>query len=272
MDTTTTAVIGATGKTGRRVADLLDERGHGVRRLARGTTPAFDWERPQEWRRALDGVDRLYATYVPDLAVPEAAAAITRFIEVARDAGVGRIVLLSGRGEDGARRCEDILLGSGIPATVVRSSWFIQNFTEGMLRDAVLTGVLALPAGDAREPFTDVDDIAEVAVEALTGEGHEGRVYEVTGPELLTFADMASLLSEIHGRDVQYLPVGFDEFHAAVAADAGPEIATMLTELCREVFDGRNESITSGVIEALGRPPRDARTVLTEAARVGARA
>ena len=116
------------------------------------------------------------------------------------------------------------------------------------------------------------DDIAEVAVEALTGEGHEGRVYEVTGPELLTFADMASLLSEIHGRDVQYLPVGFDEFHAAVAADAGPEIATMLTELCREVFDGRNESITSGAIEALGRPPRDARTVLTEAARVGARA
>lgn len=275
MDTTTTAVIGATGKTGRRVADLLDARGHGVRRLARGTTPAFDWERPERpegWRRALDGVDRLYATYVPDLAVPEAAAAITRFIEVARDAGVGRIVLLSGRGEDGARRCEDLLLESGIPATVVRASWFIQNFTEGMLRDAVLTGVLALPAGDAREPFIDVADIAEVAVEALTGEGHDGRVYEVTGPELLTFADMASLLSEIHGRDVRYLPVGFDEFHAAVAADAGPEIATMLTELCREVFDGRNESVTSGVLEALGRPPRDARTVLTEAARVGARA
>ena len=95
---TTTAVIGATGKTGRRVADLLEERGHGVRRLARGTTPAFDWDRPEGWRGALDGVDRLYATYVPDLAVPEAAAAITRLIEVARDAGVRRIVLLSGRG------------------------------------------------------------------------------------------------------------------------------------------------------------------------------
>ena len=206
----------------------------------------------------------------PDLAVPESAAAITRFIEVARDAGVRHIVLLSGRGEDGARRCEEILFASGIPATVVRASWFLQNFTEGMLRDAVLTGVLALPAGDVREPFIDVDDIAAVAVEALTGSGHEGRLYEVTGPQSLSFAEMASLLSEVHGREVQYLPVGFDEFHAAVAAEAGPDVATMLTELCREVFDGRNESVASGVLEALGRPPRDARTVLTEAALVGA--
>ncbi|GAA1059907.1 NAD(P)H-binding protein [Agromyces bracchium] len=240
-----------------------------MRGLARSTTPGFDWDAPESWPRALQGVDRLYATYSPDLAVPESAAAITHLVDVARDAGVGRIVLLSGRGEDGARRCEDILLASGVPATVVRSSWFVQNFTEGMLRDAVRSGVLALPAGGAREPFIDVDDIAEVVVEALTGEGHEGRVYEVTGPELLTFADMAALLSELHGRDVRYLPVGFDEFHAAVAADAGPEVATMLTELSREVFDGRNESVASGVFEALGRPPRDARTVLAQAALAG---
>lgn len=268
----TTAVIGATGKTGRRVADLLEDRGIGVRRFARNTTPAFDWEQPDGWRDALDGVERLYAAYVPDLAAPGSEEAISRFTEVARDAGVRHIVLLSGRGEDAARRCEDILFASGVPATVVRASWFIQNFTEGMLRDAVLSGVLALPAGDVREPFIDVDDIAEVAVEALTGTGHEGRVYEVTGPQSLSFTELAALLSEINGREVQYVPVGFDEFHAAVAAEAGPEIATMLTELCREVFDGRNVSPTSGVLEALGRPPRDARTVLAEAARVGARA
>ncbi|WP_448003258.1 hypothetical protein [Agromyces bauzanensis] len=139
-----------------------------------------------------------------------------------------------------------------------------------MLRDAVLTGVLALPAGHVREPFLDVDDLAAVAVEALTGTGHEGRVHEVTGPGSLTFAELAALLSEINGREVRYVPVGFEDFHAAVAADAGPDVATMLTELCREVFDGRNESPTSGVLEALGRPPRDARTVLTEAARVRA--
>ncbi|MFC5789019.1 NmrA family transcriptional regulator [Agromyces tardus] len=270
--TSTIAVIGATGKTGRRIADLLEDRGSSVRRLARGTAPAFDWEQPEGWRRALDGVDRLYAAYVPDLAAPGSEAAIARLTEVARDAGVQRIVLLSGRGEEGARRCEELLFASGIPATVVRASWFLQNFTEGMLRDAVLSGVLALPAGRVREPFVDVDDIAAVAVEALTGRGHEGRVHEVTGPQSMTFEEVAALLSEIHGRDVQYLPVEFDEFHAAVAAEAGADVATMLTELCREVFDGRNESPTTGVLEALGRPPRDARTVFTEAARLGTRA
>ncbi|MFD4422068.1 NmrA family NAD(P)-binding protein [Agromyces sp. NPDC058484] len=269
--TSTTAVVGATGKTGRRVADLLEQRGHAVRRLARGTIPAFDWQRPDGWRDALDGVERLYAAYVPDLAAPGSEAAITRFTAVARVAGVRHIVLLSGRGEDGARRCEDILLASGVPATVVRASWFTQNFTEGMLRDAVDTGVLALPAGDVREPFIDVDDIAAVAVEALTGTGHEGRIHEVTGPESLTFTELTELLSEIHGRDIRYLPVGFDEFHAAVAAEDGPDVATMLTELCREVFDGRNVQPTAGVLDALGRPPRDARTVLAEALRAGAR-
>jgi uncharacterized protein YbjT (DUF2867 family) len=270
--TSTIAVIGSTGKTGRRIADLLDERGHTVRRLARGTSPAFDWEHPAGWTQALQDVDRLYAAFVPDIAVPGADVAITRLIDVARDAGVRRIVLLSGRGEAGARRCEDILLASGIPATVVRASWFTQNFTEGMLRDAASRGVLALPAGDVREPFIDVDDIAAVAVEALTGEGHEGRLYEVTGPQSLSFAEVASMLSEINGREVVYLPVTFDEFHAAVAAEEGPEVATMLTELCRVVLDGRNEATTRGVSEVLGRPARDVRTVLTEAAAVGARA
>jgi uncharacterized protein YbjT (DUF2867 family) len=266
----TIAVIGSTGKTGRRIADLLDERGLTVRRLARGTSPAFDWEHPEGWPQALQGVERLYAAFVPDLAVPESDVAITRLIEVARNAGVRRIVLLSGRGEAGARRCEDILLASGIPATVVRASWFTQNFTEGMLRDAASSGVLALPAGDVREPFIDVDDIAAVAVEALTGEGHEGRLYEVTGPQSLTFAEVATMLSEINGREVVYLPVTFDEFHAAVAAEEGPDVATMLTELCREVLDGRNEATTTGVSDVLGRPARDARAVLAEAAALGA--
>lgn len=269
--TSTIAVIGSTGKTGRRVADLLDEGGHDVRRLARGTGPAFDWEQPEGWAHALEGVERLYAAYVPDLAVPGADVAISRLIEVARTAGVRRIVLLSGRGEAGARTCEDLVLhASDIAGTVVSASWFTQNFTEGMLQGAASTGVLALPAGDVREPFIDVDDIAAVAVEALTGEGYEGRVLEVTGPESLTFAEVASLLSEITGQEIVYLPVTFDEFYAAVAEEDGPEVATMLTELCREVLDGRNEATTTGVSDVLGRPARDVRTVLSEATFVGA--
>ena len=265
------AVIGATGKTGRRVADLLETEGHPVRRLARRTSPAFDWEHPEHWAEALQGVDRLYAAYLPDLAAPGSEAAITRLAEIADRVGVQRIVLLSGRGEDGARRCEDILLASNVPTAIVRASWFAQNFTEGMLSDAAVTGVLALPAGNVREPFIDVDDVAAVAVEALTGTGHEGRVHEVTGPESLTFAEVAAILSETTGREITFVPMELEVFHAAVAAEEGDAVATMLTGLCRETFDGRNVLPTDGVAAALGRPPRDVRSVLTEAAAAAAR-
>lgn len=264
------AVIGATGKTGRRVADRLDARGVAVRRLSRGSSPAFDWERPDGWPAALAGVDRLYAAYVPDLAAPGADAAIARLAEVALEAGVRRIVLLSGRGESGARECEDILFASGVPAAVVSAAWFSQNFTEGMLRGAVADGVLALPAGDVREPFVDLDDLADVIVEVLLGDGHEGRRYEVTGPESLTFAEAAARLGESSGRDVAYVPVGFDEFHAALTAAEGEDLATLLTELCREVFDGRNEATTTTLAELLGRPARDLRGTLSIAAADGA--
>ncbi|KRC59234.1 NmrA family transcriptional regulator [Agromyces sp. Root81] len=260
------AVIGATGKTGRRVAERLEAEGHAVRRLARGTSPSFDWEHPEGWVPALHGIDRLYVTYVPDLAAPGADVAITRLAQLADEAGVQRIVLLSGRGEDGARRCEDILSASNVPTTVVRASWFAQNFTEGMLSDAASTGVLALPAGDVREPFIDVDDLAAVAVEALTSDGHAGLVHEVTGPESLTFAEVAAILSEVAGREVVYVPMGFEEFHAAVASEEGEAVATLLTELCREVFDGRNAAPTDGVARVLGRPARRLRSVLTDAA------
>ncbi|RPF20426.1 NmrA family NAD(P)-binding protein [Myceligenerans xiligouense] len=273
METTTTqptfAVVGATGKTGRRVADLLETGGHAVRRLARGTSPRFDWEQPDGWPQALHGVDRLYVTYVPDLAAPGADVAITRLTKVAREAGVRRLVLLSGRGEQGARRCEEIVLGSGVPATVVSAGWFTQNFTEGPLSSALETGVLAIAAGDTREPFVDVDDIAAVVTTVLTEDGHEGRRYELTGPEALTFGEVASLLTELTGRDVQYVPMGFEEFHAAVTEEAGAETATLLTELCREVFDGRNETPADGVRHILGREPRSVRAVLTEALMAG---
>lgn len=264
-DATTYGVIGATGKTGRRVADRLAAERRAVRRLARGTQPAFDWSDPTGWAAALDGVDRLYVAFVPDLAAAGSSDAIGQLAEVANAAGVQRIVLLSGRGEDGARAAENVLLASGVDSTIVRASWFSQNFTEGMLADSVAAGFVAIPAGERREPFVDVDDIADVAVEALTGDGHEGRVFEVTGPELLGFADVAALLTESRGHHVAYLSVTLDEFHAAIEAEEGPEAAELLTELCREVFDGRNESLAHGVQEALGREPRSLRDVLVAA-------
>lgn len=261
-------VIGATGKTGSRIADRLERDGHTVRRLARGTSHGFDWTKPDKWLDALHGVRRLYVAYVPDLAAPGSDAAISRLLEAARTAGVCRIVLLSGRGEEGARAAEDLVLESGIDATIVRAAWFSQNFTEGALADGVAAGVIAIAAGQRREPFIDVDDIADVAVAALTGDGHAGQLYEVTGPELLTFADAAQILGEARGHAVDYVPLSLEQFHAAVVDDLGLEAAELLTDLCREVFDGRNESLADGVRRALGREPRSLREAVSAAAGV----
>lgn len=250
-------VIGSTGKTGRRIVRQLRELGHAVREGSRGSQIPFDWENPDTWSAALRGVRAVYIAFFPDLAVPGAPAAIEKLTTLAVEAGVERLVLLSGRGEVNAQRCEEIVRQSGIRYTLVRTSWFSQNFSEGHLLAPVLGGVLALPAGEVAEPFVDVDDIADVAVAALTEEGHDGQLYELTGPRLMTFAEVTAEISQASGRPLQYVPISSEEFRAALTEESGPDFANMLTELCREVLDGRNAHLTDGVQRALGRAPRD---------------
>ena len=169
-----TLVLAATGKTGRRVADRLEAQGRPVRRGSRSAAIPFDWDDATTWAPALEGVEAAYVVYIPDLAVPAAPPAIRAFTELALEAGVRRLVLLSGRGEEEAQRCERIVQESGLDWTIVRASWFAQNFSEGAFHDLVLAGEVALPAGDVQEPFIDVDDIADVVVAALTEYGHVG--------------------------------------------------------------------------------------------------
>ncbi|MCA8943146.1 MAG: NmrA family NAD(P)-binding protein [Planctomycetes bacterium] len=263
-------VIGSTGKTGRRIVRRLTDLGLPIREGSRRSDPPFDWDRPETWAPALDGVDTAFVSFFPDLAVPGAPAAIERLTELAKAASVRRLVLLSGRGERNAERCEEIVRQSGLGFTLIRASWFAQNFDEGVLRDAVLAGTIAMPAGDVREPFVDVEDIADVAVAALTDPTHDGRLYELTGPRLMSFTEVAAELSKATGRPVRYAPISSEEFRAALTADAGPEFANMLTELCAEVLDGRNERLDHGVREALGREPRDFADYAEAAAAAGA--
>ncbi len=257
MSTSPILVIGPTGKTGRRIVQKLTQGGFAVREGSRRSDPPFDWDQPQTWPAAFAGVKAAYVTFYPDLAVPGAPAAITALTKCAKESGVDRLVLLSGRGEANAQRCEDIVRHSGVGYTLIRASWFNQNFDEGQLLGPVLDGVVAMPAGTVKEPFVDTDDIADVAVAALTDARHSGQLYEVTGPRLLSFDDVAAELSRAIGRNIQYAAISFDQFHAALNEDAGPDVADLLTNLCKEVFDGRNESLGDGVPRALGRPPRD---------------
>jgi uncharacterized protein YbjT (DUF2867 family) len=250
-------VIGATGKTGRRVASRLDAAGHPVRRGSRQSHPPFDWENQSTWAPALAGASAAYITFFPDLAFPGAPEKIKTLTDFAAAAGVGRLVLLSGRGETHAQICEGIVRTCGLDYTLLRASWFAQNFSEGYLHGSVMEGVLAMPAGDVAEPFVDIDDIAEVAVAALTDPRHSRKEYDVTGPRLLTFQQAAAELGQATGRSVVYQPISLDQFHAAMTVIGGPMVADVFTNVCRETLDGHNATLGDGVQRALGRPARD---------------
>lgn len=263
-------VIGATGKTGARVAARLDARDIAVRRGARRSPTPFDWDAPETWAPALDGARAAYVTYFPDLAFPGAVDKLDALCGVARKAGLGHLVLLSGRGEHHAREGEAVVRGAGIDFTLVRSAWFAQNFSEGYLRAPLQSGVLPMPGGDVAEPIIDVEDIADVVTAALTEPGHRGALYEVTGPRLLSFAQMAGILSAATGRPVRHVPISFEDFHANIAESGGDFVADVFTAIARETLDGRNAHLADGVERALGRPPRDFTAFAAAAAGSGA--
>lgn len=250
-------VIGATGKTGRRVAEKLRQKGLSVRAVSRSTEIPFDWNSQSTWAAALDGIDSTYVTYQPDIALPGAVDVIRAFLAAAKTAGVKHVVLLSGRGEEEAEAAERVLQASGLDWTVLRASWFMQNFSENYMRDELLSGSLTLPVGPTKEPFIDADDIADVAVAALTEAGHRNRLYELTGPELFSFNEAVSEIAGATGRALSFHPVSFADYEAALREQALPEdVITLLRYLFTELFDGRNANVAHGVEEALGRKPR----------------
>jgi len=253
-----TLILGGTGKTGRRIAERLTTLGRAVRIGSRSGEPAFDWENQATWAPALRGVTAVYVSYYPDLAVPGAPDVIRAFADLALQHGVRRLVLLSGRGEAEAQRAEQLLIDSGADWTILRCSWFNQNFSESFFLEPVLSGEVALPAGSVPEPFVDVDDIADVAVAALTDDRHIGQLYELTGPRLLTFAEAVSEIARATGREIRFVPITLEQFSAGMAAQQVPsDVIGLVSYLFGEVLDGRNAHLTDGVRRALGRAPRD---------------
>ncbi|MFE5537480.1 NAD(P)H-binding protein [Streptomyces sp. NPDC056492] len=259
-------LIGGNGKTGRRVAEKLRAQGRPVRIGSRTGAPAFDWNAPGTWGPALEGVDRVYVTYHPDLGFPGAAEQVGAFAEVAVAAGARRLVLLSGRGEAAARHAEECLKASGADWTVVRASWFNQNFDEDFFLEPVRAGELALPTADAVEAFVDADDIAEVVVAALSDHRHTGRTYELSGPRLMSFAEVAAELSKATGREIAYVPVSEEEYRGVLREVGLPQ---EFADLFAQILDGRNAHLVHGVEEVLGRGPRDFADYAREAAASG---
>jgi uncharacterized protein YbjT (DUF2867 family) len=265
-----TLVLGATGTTGRRVADRLAARGVATRLGSRSGQPPFDWADETTWPAVLRDVTAAYLVFYPDLVAPGALDSVRRFTETAVAGGVRRLVLLSGRGEELAQLAEQAVVASGADVTIVRCAFFAQNFSEKGFEEFVRAGTVALPAPEVGEPFVDADDIADVVVAALTEDGHTGQLYELTGPRLLTFEEAVAEIAKATGQDIGYQRISAAEFIAGLVAQGIPEEeAAVFAEIFGTVLDGRNAHLTDGVRRALGRPPRDFADYARDAATTG---
>lgn len=271
MKTENILVIGGTGKTGRRIVARLEALGHNLRIGSRSATPAFDWHQPEDWSKAVEGMDKVYITYQPDLAVPGALDAIEQLVKVSKRANVKKLVLLSGKGEREAQLCEQVVIHSGLDYTIVRASWFNQNFSENFLLEPVLDGFVALPQAEANIPWVDVDDIAEVAVKALTEDKHNGQIYELTGPRTLTFKEAVAEIAKASNRNITFVPITVQEYGEGMRKANLPEDFIWLIEYLFTEVLGNPElaEISSDIEKVLGRKPIDFNEYVTKVAKTG---
>ncbi|WP_093865473.1 SDR family oxidoreductase [Streptomyces sp. TLI_053] len=264
-------ILGGTGTTGRRIARRLAAQGLAVRTAARtGADVRLDLDDPTTWAPALDGVTAAY------LLEPAGQSRTPRLVEAAVAAGVKRLVLLSAHGVDHAddshplRAAEAAVRGSGVDWTVLQPEWFAQNFSESFWREGVRSGTLTLPTGDGRVPFVDAEDIADVAVAALTEDGHSGRTYRLTGPRSLSLGEAADVITAATGREVRHLDIAPEDFIAQLVAHGTPEVvAGVLTGLLVNIRDGHAADVSDGVEQALGRPARSFESFAAAAAAAG---
>jgi len=259
MESENILVIGGTGKTGRRVVDKLKKQNHNVRVGSRSNSPSFDWDNPDTYTLALKGMDRAYITYYPDLAVPGAKEAIAALTEVALKEGLEKVVLLSGKGETEAEACEDIVAHSGLNYTLVRASWFNQNFSESFFLEPILAGHVALPMAETQIPFVDADDIADVVAKVLMDDAYNNQTITVTGPRKLTLEQTIQLIADATGREIEFQGISIEDYTEGMKAAGLPEdYVWLFSYLFREVLGNQENQVVSNDIErVLGRKALD---------------
>ncbi|WP_420604119.1 NAD(P)H-binding protein [Flagellimonas sp.] len=264
-------VLGGTGKTGRRIVQKLNDKGHNVRIGSRSESPAFDWDKPETWGNVLEGMEKVYITFQPDLAVPGALEAIEGLVKEAKRKGVQKLVLLSGKGEREAELCEQVVINSGLDHTIVRASWFNQNFSESFFLEPIQSGFVALPQADVKVPYVDADDIADVAVEALIGDQHNGNIYELTGPRFLTFREIINEIGQEADREIAFTAIALPAYTKMLKEHGVPEdYVWLINYLFTEVLGNEaNQVITHDIEKVLGRKPKDFSAYVKETAVTG---
>ncbi len=268
-------VTGGTGNTGRRIAARLAELGLAVRTASRAAASnddhvRFDWGDPATHAAALAGVTRAYL--VAPALVDDPAALMLPFIARALESGVRRLVLLSSSAipddAPGLGAVERAMRSSAPEWAVLKPSWFMQNFLDRahshgatLLRD----GVIVTSTGAGRVGFVDALDIAEVGVRALADERSHDASHVITGPEALSYTDVAAILARVMDRPIRHVNVADDEARGRLVASGMPErYAQLLVALDAAIRDGAEDRITATVERITGRPPRGFETFARE--------
>lgn len=258
-------VVGASGKTGRRLVPMLRSRDASVRAASRTDRPGhvlFDWAEPASWGLAVRHVDAVYLV-APEL-VEDPSDTIAAFLETAREAGIGRVVLISSLGvtfpqepsRSGRLKVEALVSQSGLEWTILRPSGFHQNFSEGFLAPGVQAGLVRTATASGKAAFVDATDIAAVAAAALTERGHDGQIYAVTGPQALSFAEAAGIIGQARGLAVNYSALTEDEFRSMMLGfGLPPSFVDVVVRDQIAIRDGFGALVTDVVEKITGRPP-----------------
>ena len=268
-------VTAANGHLGRLVIEALVARGIDPAELVAGArspekiedfaargirTVELDCDRPETIAAALEGVDRVLL--ISGSAPGARLAGHRNVIDASKTAGVERLVYTSAPqattfdyalGAD-HRATEGAISASGIPAVIVRNSWYTENYAADLDR-AAETGVVASSVGDARIASASRIDYAEGAAVALVGDGHVGRVYEFAGDVAWTFDDFAAAASEVLGREVAYQRLTSDQLAAGLEA-AGLDAGTVgfVVGLDQAIAGGVLSSADGTLSRIIGRP------------------
>ncbi len=263
-------VVGATGTVGSALVEALAAAGEKVKAATRDPSRAFgkgveavlyDFDDPQTFDAALDGVDRVF--YLSRPADVQAADVAAPLFEKAAASGVNRIVNMSAMGVDAddnipLRQVEILLEKSTITHTLLRPNWFMQNFSvgsfNGMIREQ---NGLFLPAADASVSFIDARDIAAVAAKVLTEDGHASKSYALTGAETFTHSEVAQELSKVVEKTITYTAISDGDMKSGLEAQAMPDtVIDFMLALFGAMRAGYNASVTGDVSKVLGQQPR----------------
>ncbi|WP_405148748.1 NmrA family NAD(P)-binding protein [Sphaerisporangium sp. NBC_01403] len=257
----TALILGGTGRTGSLLAGKLPRRGIATRTAARrGADIRFDWDDPATHADALAGVDRLYLV-TPVLRV-RYADQVAGFLDLAETAGVRHVTFLSTHNADQAPQEIDIAAVEAdlaarhdLTRSVLRPAWVMQNFTDDHL--PLADGAITAPSGGGTEAFVDADDIAAVAAETLLDPGaHAGAQYTLTGPQALSFGEVADIIAAVSGRPVVHHDIDQQAWiSGALAAGVPANYAVMLRWLTGAIISGNGATPTDDIEKVTGRPP-----------------